>query len=41
MKNGIMIRLFVEYDVAAAIQELNAPASLMPYCSNWPFAVSR
>lgn len=28
MKNGIMMRLFEEYDVAAAIHELIAPASL-------------
>ena len=40
MKNGIMMRLFEEYDVAAAIHELIAPASLMPSCRSWPSAAS-
>ncbi|CFN66269.1 Uncharacterised protein [Bordetella pertussis] len=35
-----MMRLLVEYDVAAAIHELIAPASLMPSCSSWPSADS-
>jgi hypothetical protein len=28
--------LCTEYEVAAAIQSLIAPASLMPSCSTWP-----
>ena len=41
MQNRIIGTLFVLYDVAAAIHELIAPASLIPSCNTWPDLSSR
>ena len=41
MKNGSVCTPCVEYDVAAAIHEHIAPASVMPSCRIWPALSSR
>jgi hypothetical protein len=40
MKTGIIGTLLLAYDVAAAIHEHMAPASLMPSWRIWPFLSS-
>ena len=41
MKNGIIGRLFTEYEFAAANQDDAAPNSLIPSCNTWPSFASR